>query len=355
MEVEAGRDGYLAAIRVQAGIEVPVGEVVAIISETADTASPDPGAAAPSPPTARLLPDSAPGGPPLATAPGRVLASPKARALARRRGIDLATLAVEGSRPILAADVAAAAGTRPPTDPWAVDHALYGPVEAEEVSRFRRIAARNLAAARSIPAVTHHDRADVTELESLRAGLAGEAAARGVRLTALAFHVRALARALQAFPRFNASLSADGGTLWLKRYVAIGIAVDTPHGLMVPVLRDADRLDLWQTAREIATLAERARQRRTRPEDIGGAGMTLTNLGGIGGRGFTPIVNPPEVAILGLSRASTEPVWNGERFEPRLMLPLDLTYDHRVINGAEAARFTVHYARLLADPRLLMA
>jgi len=408
VEVEAARDGFLAAIRVEAGVEVPVGEVVGLISDTAD--APDPAAAVaartPEAPAA-ALPPAATAAPARVAAPasGRVLASPKAKALARARGLDLAAVAGGRRQPIHAADVEAAtpARTRPgpapiagpstrrlarqlgvdiaalaaergdpeitravvlaragraepaTADPWAVDHARFGPVEALQISRFRRLAGRNLAAAQAaIPAVTHHDRADVTELEALRAELGTEAAARGVRLTALAFHVVALARTLEAFPNVNASLSADGRTLWLKRYVAIGIAVDTPHGLMVPVLREADRKDPWQIARELAELADRARRRRMRPEETGGASMSLTNLGGIGGRGFTPIVNPPEVAILGLSRATTEPVWDGERFRPRLMLPLDLSYDHRVIDGAGAARFAVHYTRLLSDPRRLL-
>jgi len=184
----------------------------------------------------------------------------------------------------------------------------------------------------------------------LREQLAGEAAARGVRLTTLAFHVRALVLALPAFPKFTASLAPDGTTLWLKRYVAIGIAVDTPHGLTVPVLRDADRMDLWQTAREIAALAERAAAPPPARGHSAERGMTLTNLGGIGGRGFTRIVNPPEVAILGLARASAERVWNGERFQPRLLLPLDLTYDHR----RRGCPVSGPPRRLLADPRGLL-
>jgi pyruvate dehydrogenase E2 component (dihydrolipoamide acetyltransferase) len=407
MEVEAARDGFLVAIRVEAGVEVPVGQVVGVISETADavdTAPSVPAAASAVGQTETASAAPAAARSILTTTPGKVLASPKAKALARARGIDLAALARNG-RPVHAADVEAAAappapvrpGLEPiaspstrrlarqlgvdlpalaaargdpeisraalqasagpvPSDPWAIDHAQFGPVEAQEVSRFNRVAAKNLAAAQAtIPAVTHHDRADITALEALRTDLAPEAEARGVRLTALAFHVRALAQALLAFPTFNASLSSDGRTLWVKRHVAIGIAVDTPHGLMVPVLRDADHKDLWQIATELAGLAERARSRKLRPEDSGGAGMSITNLGGIGGIGFTPIVNPPEMAILGLSRASIEPVWDGEVFRPRLMLPLDLSYDHRVINGAEAARFVVAYAGLLAAPRELVS
>lgn len=177
---------------------------------------------------------------------------------------------------------------------------------------------------------------------------------RGSRLTAMAFHVKVLARLLSEYPRFNASLSADGDNLILKKYVDIGIAVDTPRGLVVPVIRGCDRKGLWQIADELTDLAGRAQQRRIRPDEMGGASMSISNLGGIGGTGFTPIINPPELAILGLSRASMEPVWDGQSFQPVLKCPLDLSYDHRVINGADAARFVSRHASLLADPRKLL-
>ena len=196
---------------------------------------------------------------------------------------------------------------------WDMDHSVFGPVTAEKMPRFRRTATVGLTAAhRTIPAVTHHDRADISALETRRAALQ---AAGGPPLTALAFHVATLARSLQAHPRFNASLSPDGGTLWLKGYVSVGIAVETPHGLAVPVIREIPDKGLRQIADEIADLAERARSRRLQPGDTGGAGMTISNLGSLGGLGFTPIINPPEVAILGISRAGMTPVWNGESFE----------------------------------------
>jgi pyruvate dehydrogenase E2 component (dihydrolipoamide acetyltransferase) len=236
-----------------------------------------------------------------------------------------------------------------------VDHAQYGPVTEEPMSRFAQVAAANLAAANAlIPQVTHHDRADVTAIESLRRALKPEAQARGVKLTALAFQAKALARALREFPRFNASLSADGKTLILKDYVHIGIAVDTAHGLMVPVLRDVDRKGLWQVAAEITDLASRAQARKVSSDEMGGASMSISNLGGIGGLGFTPIVNPPEVAILGITRTETVTVWDGDTPRPVPMVPLDLSYDHRVINGADAARFMTYLAGLLADPRRIM-
>lgn len=238
---------------------------------------------------------------------------------------------------------------------WDVDHAAYGPVTTEEVGRFAQVAAANLSAAnRMIPQVTHHDRADVTEVEAFRRSRASEASARGIRLTALAIHVRALARVLRDFPRFNASLDAGGTRLVLKDYVNIGVAVDTPHGLLVPVIREADRKGLWQIAAEITALSDRAKARRLRPEDTGGASMTITSLGGIGGTAFTPIVNPPELAILGITRIQVETVWEGDTPRPVPMLPLDLSYDHRAINGAEAARFLRRFCDLIEDPRRML-
>ncbi|WP_269583267.1 2-oxo acid dehydrogenase subunit E2 [Roseibium sp. Sym1] len=292
-----------------------------------------------------------------------VIAPPSVRALARQKGIDIEKLAREIGRTSIAREDVEGGGepetaspaTGADTSYWDVDNALYGPVSEEPVSRFAQVAARNMAAAQAlIPAVTHHDRADMTAVENVRREWKGDAQERGVKLTALAFHARALARALREFPKFNASLSADGKTLILKDYVHLGIAVDTAHGLMVPVIRDVDRKGLWQIASEITDLASRAQERKIRPEEMGGASMTISSLGGIGGTAFTPIVNPPEVAILGITRTETVPVWDGEAFQPVQMVPLDLSYDHRVINGADAARFLSYYAGLLADPRRML-
>jgi pyruvate/2-oxoglutarate dehydrogenase complex dihydrolipoamide acyltransferase (E2) component len=288
-----------------------------------------------------------------------VIASPTVRRIAREKGIDLdARARVLGRTTMGREDVEGSMPASPPRDDssyWEVDHSRYGPVSAEPVSRFGRLAAANLAAAHAlIPQVTHHDRADVSAIEALRGTWKAEAQARGVKLTALAFHVAALARTLRQFPRFNASLSADGNTLMLKDYVHIGIAVDTQHGLMVPVIRDADRKGLLQIAAEITDLAARAQSRKVGPDEMGGASMSITSLGGIGGTGFTPIVNPPELAILGLSRTRTETVWEGATPRPIPMVPVDLSYDHRAINGADAARFMVHYCRSIRDPRNML-
>ena len=288
-----------------------------------------------------------------------IIAPPSVRARALEKGIDLEKLAKDLGRTSIALEDLEggkpAAGPAGDTSYWDVDHSQYGPVTEEPMSRFAQIAAANLGAANAlIPQVTHHDRADVTAIEALRKTLKPEAQARGVKLTALAFQAKALARALREFPRFNASLSPDGKTLTLKDYVHIGIAVDTAHGLMVPVIRDVDRKGLWQIAAEIADLAGRAQNRKVGPDEMGGASMTITNLGGIGGIGFTPIVNPPELAILGLTRTETVTVWEGDTPRPVPMVPLDLSYDHRVINGADAARFVSYLAGLIADPRRIM-
>jgi len=288
-----------------------------------------------------------------------IIASPSVRALAREKGIDLGQRAKEIGRTTLGREDLGPDKTASPAPAqsryWDVDHAAYGPVSKEPMSRFAQVSAANLSAANAlIPQVTHHDRADVTAIEGMRRLLKTEAQARGVKLTALSFHVAALARCLRRFPRFNASLSSDGKTLVLKHYVHIGVAVDTAHGLMVPVIRDADTKGLWRIATEIAELAAKAQGRKLGPDEMGGASMTITNLGGIGGVGFTPIVNPPEVAILGLTRAETVTVWDGDTPRPVPMVPLDLSYDHRVINGAEAARFAADLSALLADPRRIM-
>ena len=289
-----------------------------------------------------------------------VTASPSVRARARETGIDLGKLAANLGRTTIAledlsADAPPLAGVAADTSYWDVDHAQFGPVRDEALSRFAQVAAANLSAANMVaPQVTHHDRADVSAIEELRKEWRPEAQARGLKLTALVFLAKALARALRDFPRFNASPSADGKTLTLKDYVHIGIAVDTAHGLMVPVVRDADKKGLWRIAEEIVDLATRAQERKVRPEEMGGASMTITNLGGIGGSAFNPIINPPEVAILGVTRTEMVPRWDGQAFQPVPMVPLDLSYDHRVINGADAARFMTHLTGLLADPRRII-
>jgi pyruvate dehydrogenase E2 component (dihydrolipoamide acetyltransferase) len=234
-----------------------------------------------------------------------------------------------------------------------VDFARFGPIERTPLARIRRISAANLA--RNwvmIPHVTQHDEADVTDLEAFRVRLNAEEEGREAKVTLLAFVVKACLAALRRFPEFNASL--DGDDLVLKRYFHIGFAADTPNGLVVPVLRDADRKGVLEIARELATLAAKAREGKLGPAEMQGGTFSISSLGGIGGTAFTPIINAPEVAILGVSRTSTRPVWDGKAFAPRLLLPLSLSYDHRVIDGAAAARFTAYLAQALSDVRRAM-
>jgi pyruvate/2-oxoglutarate dehydrogenase complex dihydrolipoamide acyltransferase (E2) component len=290
-------------------------------------------------------------------------ASPAVRAQARRSDIDLAALAGAAGRETLTREDLERREAGSPASAlrqdhlrfWDVDHARWGPVTIEPMPRLAQVAAANVSAAQSvIPQVTNYGRADMRRIEAFRATLQEEAAARGVKLTALPFHVKALARCLTEFPRFNASLSADGGSLVVKHYLHIGVAVDTPHGLVVPVIRDADRKGVWRIAAEIEELAGRARDRKLRPEDLGGASMSISNIGGVRGGEFTPLVNPPEAAIMGISRAEILPVWENGAWSPVLITPLSLSWDHRVVTGGEAARFLTRYEALFADPRRLL-
>jgi len=234
------------------------------------------------------------------------------------------------------------------------DFSRYGETEQKELSRIQKISAghlhRNWV---GIPHVTQHDEADITDMEAFRIANSEDAIARGFKLTPLVFLIKAMVAALKAFPTFNASLAADGASLILKKYYNVGIAVDTPEGLVVPVIRDCDRKGIMELGAELAEVSVRARDKKLKPQDIQGGCISISSLGGIGGTGFTPIINAPEVAILGVSRSKMAPVWNGTEFKPRLMLPLSLSYDHRVIDGAAAARFTRFLASRLEDLRRL--
>ncbi|HCK76969.1 MAG TPA: branched-chain alpha-keto acid dehydrogenase subunit E2 [Gammaproteobacteria bacterium] len=236
-----------------------------------------------------------------------------------------------------------------------VDFSRWGPVETEPLSRIKRISGRHLQRAwLNVPHVTHHDEADVTELEAFRKTLKQESAYSEVRITLLGFVIKALTSAMKTFPTINASLSSDGETLILKRYFNVGVAVDTKNGLLVPVLRDVDTKGILELAGELDDLSARAREGKLKPDEMQGGCISISSLGGIGGIGFTPIVNAPEVAILGVSRAQIKPRWDGNAFEPCLMLPLDFSYDHRVIDGAEAARVTAFIVSALEDSRRLL-
>ena len=237
----------------------------------------------------------------------------------------------------------------------AVDFAAFGPIETRPLSRIQRISGPRLHASWvNVPHVTQFDEADITELEALRAKLKDTAAERGIKLTPLAFIVRACVKALQAFPTFNASLDASGTNLILKKYLNIGFAADTPNGLVVPVLHEADRKDIYEVARQLGELSGAARAGKLAAAQMQGGCFTISSLGGIGGTAFTPIINAPEVAILGVSRSAHKPVYRDGEFVPRLMLPLSLSYDHRIIDGAAAARFTTFLANTLADPQALI-
>ena len=295
---------------------------------------------------------------------GAVYASPSVRRLARERGIDLHQVQGSGRKGrITRGDVESFASKGPATPsaagpglgldlaPWpSLNFEKFGPVERVQRSRIQRISGPNLARNWvAIPHVTHNDEADITELEAWRKRLNEEHARDGVKVTMVSFLVVASVATLKEFPIFNSSL--DGEDLILKRYYNIGFAADTPGGLVVPVIKDADRKGLLDIARELTELSGKAREGKLGPADMQGSSFTISSLGGIGGTSFTPIVNAPEVAILGATRAAMKPVWNGAEFEPRLMLPLSLSYDHRVIDGAAAARFVVHLVGVLSDLR----
>lgn len=292
-----------------------------------------------------------------------VHAGPAVRKLARETGIDLADVTPSGPKErILKEDVHAlikqrlenppAAGGAGMPDLPEIDFSEFGPVERQELNKLRKVAAKNLHRSWiTIPHVTQFEEADITELEAFRKSQNKALEKEGVKLTMLAFLVKACANALRQFPRFNSSLELGGEALIMKDYVHIGIAVDTPNGLVVPVIRDADKKGLKDIALEMGELAGKARDRKLSPADMKGATFSISSLGGIGGTAFTPIVNWPEVAILGVSRSDTKPVWDGQAFQPRLTLPLSLSYDHRVIDGADAARFTSYLSQLLSDMR----
>ena len=236
-----------------------------------------------------------------------------------------------------------------------VDFSQFGETETQKLSKIKKLTGQNLSRIwLNLPMVTYHEEADITEMEAFRVELNAERSKEEVKITGLMFIIKALIAALKQFPSFNASLSPDGESLILKKYYNVGIAVDTPNGLVVPVLRNADAKSINQLAAELAEKSEKARQGKLMPADMQGACMSISSLGGIGGTAFTPIVNAPEVAILGVTRAKMQPVWNGKEFTPRLMLPLDLTYDHRVIDGAEGARFMAFLKQNLTDIRRLL-
>ncbi|WP_028007308.1 dihydrolipoyllysine-residue acetyltransferase [Solimonas flava] len=385
LEVPAPASGTVRALKLKVGDKVSQGDAVCTLLAAAGTASaPPPAAAAESPPPRdpatpteplpanplAIIADTAPIPPPAAAArrDGEVpYAGPATRKFARELGVDLFQVHGSGARGrILIEDVqgfvkqrlaqppaaapAAAGGAGIPPIP-AIDFAQFGAIETRPLARIRKLSAAHLHRAwLNIPHVTQTDEADITELEAFRKAQSEEG---GVKLTLLPFIIKAVTAALKQYPEFNASLSPDGESLILKQYMHIGFAADTPNGLVVPVVRDADRKGIVQLAQETAELAKKARDGKLKPEEMKGGCFSISSLGGIGGSFFTPIVNAPEVGILGVSKSQIKPVWDGKAFQPRLLCPLSLSYDHRVIDGAYAARFIVLLTKLLSDLRRL--
>jgi pyruvate dehydrogenase E2 component (dihydrolipoamide acetyltransferase) len=403
MEVPAPAAGVVRDLRVKVGdkvsqghaiLSLEVGEAAAAAAApaaaapapTAAPASPAPAAAAPAPAAPAPVSASAGHGTSAGTvepaAPAaavdeagfaRAHASPAVRRFARELGVDLGK--VKGSGPkarILKEDVqgfvkqalSASAPSAPaasgglgfnlPAMP-AIDFAKFGPVEPKPLARIKKISGANLHRNWvAIPHVTQNDEVDITEMEAFRKQVADEAQKQGVKVTPLAFMIKAAVAALKKFPAFNASLSPDGETLILKKYYHIGVAVDTPNGLVVPVIRDADQKGIVALAKELGEVSARMRDGKIAPADMQGGTFSISSLGGIGGTHFTPIINAPEVAILGVSRSSMKPVWKDGAFVPRLMLPISLSYDHRVIDGVEGARFITYLNAVMSDVRRLI-
>ncbi|CAB3909929.1 dihydrolipoyllysine-residue acetyltransferase [Achromobacter ruhlandii] len=388
MEIPASQGGVVKEVKVKVGDKVAKGSVVVVVEGSAPAAA-APAAkaeAAPAKSEAPAAKAEAPAAPATTAAgsrpapaaaledanlkPGQLPhASPSVRKFARELGVNLSKVKGTGPKDRITADdvrgfvkqalaagpVAAAGGSADGAAlgllPWPkVDFTKFGPVEAKPLSRIKKISGANLH--RNwvmIPHVTNNDEADITDLEALRVTLNKENEKSGIKVTMLAFLIKAVVAALKKFPEFNASL--DGDNLVLKQYYHIGFAADTPNGLVVPVIRDADKKGILQIAQEMTDLSKKAREGKISPADMQGGCFSISSLGGIGGTSFTPIINAPEVAILGVSRSSHKPVWDGKQFVPRLIVPLSLSYDHRVIDGAAAARFNAYLGALLADFR----
>ena len=390
MEVPAPFAGVVKELKIKAGDKVSQGAAILSleISEGAPAAAP---VAAPAPPKPATAPAPAAQAPtpavaaaPAARAPvaapaaineegfARAHASPSVRRFARELGVDLGR--IKGSGPkqrILKEDIAGfvktalaqpsggssgAAGFTLGLPAWPqVDFAKFGPVENSPLSRIKKISGpflhRNWV---SIPHVTQNDEADITELEAFRKGMGDEAQKQGVKLTPLAFIMKAVVSALKNHPEFNASMASAGDALILKRYYHIGVAVDTPGGLVVPVVRDVDQKGVLQLAKELAEISAKARDGKLGPAEMQGGTFSISSLGGIGGTHFTPIINAPEVAILGVSKSSIKPVWKDGQFVPRLMMPLSLSYDHRAVDGAQGARFITNLTAVLSDIRRVL-
>ena len=384
MEVPSSNAGTIEAVLVKVGDSVSAGTAVVRLSTLGGVATalsvpassnPKVGQEDSAPTTAQTEPTNS------IVEPGKIdeaafrkaHASPSVRKFARELGVDLSKLSGSGRKNRItkedvqsyvkqavtkaeSGDISApaASGSGIPAMPE-VDFSKFGEIETQDLPRIKKISGKNLHRVwLNIPAVTHHDEVDITNLENFRKELKDEAAKQGVRITLLAFIMKALAANLKQFPTFNSSLTPEGERLILKKYFHIGVAVDTPNGLVVPVIRDVDQKSVYDLARDLGEMSVKARDGKLKSQDMQGGSMTISSLGGIGGTAFTPLVNAPEVAILGLTRSRMQPVWNGNEFIPRLMQPVDVSYDHRVIDGAEAARFVVSLGKYLTDIRRVL-
>jgi len=367
MDVPAVVAGTIDSVLVGIGDKVSEGASLAIIDAIAAAAVPQ--AEAPAPTAVAVKAPAKPQSlPPIdETNFSKAHASPSVRKLARELGVNLVQVTGKGSKnrilhedvkafvkAILTGQMAAPAGAGLPKVP-SVDFSKFGEIDVQPLTRIQKISGPRLQASWiNLPHVTQHDLSDITELEAKRQELKGPAKERGISLTPLAFIMKACVAALEEFPKVNSSLSDDGENLVFKKYCHLGFAADTPNGLVVPVIRDVDKKDVYEIATELGELSALAREGKLKAPQLQGASFTISSLGGIGGTAFTPIVNAPEVAILGVSRSSMQPVWNGSEFEPRLMLPVSFSYDHRVIDGAQAARFTTFLGKILGDVESLL-
>jgi len=379
MDVPSPFAGVIRELKVKLGDKVSEGSLIALVEASGEAAAAPQTEAAPAPAAAPAMPAPAAPAPsrpapapaiaqaaiPISDNAGKAHASPSIRRFARELGVNLAQVRGSGNKGrVTKEDVQnfvkmqlsqpRGGGGLQVAEMPAVDFAKFGEIENKPLSRIKKLSGsylhRNWV---SIPHVTQHDEADITDLEAWRKELNAEYAAQGIKITPLAFMIKAVEDVLQQYPEFNASLAADGGTLVLKKYFHIGVAVDTPEGLMVPVLRDVNQKGIVQLAKELTEISGRAREKKISAAEMQGGCFSISSLGGIGGSFFTPIINAPEVAILGVSRSSMKPVWKDGEFVPRLMLPLSLSYDHRVIDGAAGARFITALSQVLSDIRRL--
>ena len=387
MEIPAPEAGIVKEVKVQVGDKVSEGSLILLLEPSGEAAAPEaepassapqevkselpplkPAAAAPVPPRA----EPRPAVPPVTAGRidevsfSRAYASPGVRRFARELGVDLGRVGGSGRKgritredvkafvkQVMTQGMPAAGGLQVAPLPE-IDFAKWGDIESRPLTKINKLTGqflhRNWV---TIPHVTQFDDADITDMEAMRKAMAAEYKKKGIRITPLVFLMKAIVKGLQEYPRFNASLDSSGENLIFKKYFNVGIAVDTPDGLVVPVVQDVDKKGLVDLAVELGEISAKARDKKLKPGDMQGGCITISSLGGIGGTKFTPIVNAPEVAILGVSRSKMQPVWNGEEFKPRLILPLALSYDHRVIDGADGARFTTFLSSALADPENL--